>query len=62
MKNLIKSKKVNVIFIILTLICCICFCLQGFIYTNIGSKILSFFASFLFGISAMLKLVHLLKE
>ena len=62
MKNLIDSKILNLIFITLMLICCICFGLQGFIYTNIGSKLLSFLASLLFCISAIVRLVHIKKK
>lgn len=62
MKNLIYSKFLNIPFVSLMFICCICFFLEGFIYNNIGSKILCFFSSFLFGICTVIKIVRIIKS
>ncbi len=62
MKNLIYSKFLNITFVSLMFICCICFFLEGFIYNNIGSKILCFFSSFIFGICTVIKIVRIIKN
>lgn len=62
MRNSIKFKMLNLVIIALLIICSICFCLQGFTSTNIGSKLLSFLASSLFGISAILRISKFLKN